>query len=84
MCNKIFLERVMVEFYADMFGIKSVPILFKGNLHEAVSYIYSQPKSVVAAGKRKMEGIVGLPELIRIYDPLGHRIIIKLKVKDFI
>ena len=77
----IWLKRESVEDIARAFGIDVVPILFTGNLQKAVDFIKTHPNSTI--GKAKMEGVVGRPS-IEIRDRLGKRVIVKIKVKDFI
>lgn len=78
----IFLERENVEEIAKSFGIKVVPIVLVGTIQEAVDCIKANPKSIVAIEDIEMEGVVGVPA-VRINDFRGHRIIVKIKVKDF-
>lgn len=77
----IWLKRDSVEDIAKAFGIDVVPIIFKGTINEAVEFVESKPKSTI--GNAQMEGVVGRPE-IEMFDRMGKRIIVKIKVKDFI
>ena len=47
---------------------------------EAVDYVKTKPKSIF--GTADSEGIVGRP-LIELQDRTGHRVIVKIKVRDF-
>jgi len=78
-----FLERENIIEIAKAFGVEVVPIILEGTIQEAVNLIKTAPKSVVAKGVKEMEGVVGTP-LKRIYDVHGDRIIVKVKVRDFI
>lgn len=76
----IWLKRDSVEDIAKAFGIDVVPIIFKGTINEAVEFVETKPKSTI--GNAPMEGVVGRPE-IEMFDRMGKRIIVKIKVKDF-
>lgn len=77
----IWLKRVAVEAIAKTFGIDVVPVIFEGTIADAVSYVKQAPKSTI--GKAPMEGLVGRPQ-IELKDRLGRRVIVKIKVKDFV
>ena len=79
--NGIWLKRDAVEDIAKSFGIDVVPIIFTGNLQKAVDFVKTKPKSTI--GTANMEGVVGRP-LVEVNDRLGRRVIIKIKVKDFV
>lgn len=76
----IYLERENVEDVAKAFGIDVVPIIFSGKLCDAVDYIKTSPNSTI--GTAKMEGLVGRPK-VEVFDRRGHRVIVKIKVRDF-
>lgn len=78
-----FLDREGVEDIAKGFGIKTVPVVLRGTIQEAVDFIKTPPNSVIAKEEKTMEGVVGVPA-IRTYDHRGRRVIIKVKVEDFI
>lgn len=80
--GNVFLERVDVEGIAKIFNIKCVPIMLIGTIKEAVDFVKSKPKSILAKEDLIIEGIVGTPN-VRICDWRGNRIIVKIKVKDF-
>ena len=69
-----------VERCATMFGIKTVPIVGKGTLEQAVEYIKTNPASTIGAAR--MEGVVCRPK-VELRDRCGNRIIVKIKYNDF-
>lgn len=73
-------SRDSIEDVADTFNIDAVPVVLEGTIEEAVNYIKTKPKSVF--GTAKSEGVVGRT-LMELQDRTGHRIIVKIKVKDF-
>ena len=77
------LAREDVEEIAKSFGIEVVPIILTGTIQEAVDYIKTSPKSQLALKEMEMEGVVGTPK-VRCFDHRGERIIVKVKVRDFI
>ena len=77
----VWLKREAVEDIAKAFGIDVVPIIFTGTLNQAVSFVKTQPKSTI--GTANMEGVVGRPA-VEMKDRLGKRVIVKVKVRDFV
>lgn len=77
----IWLERENIESVANAFGIDVVPIVLKGTIKEAVEYVKAKPKSFI--GTADMEGVVGVPA-VRLFDGQKNRIIVKVKVRDFV
>lgn len=77
-----FLDRENVEEIAKSFGIDVVPIVLEGTIQEAVDYVKSKPKSLIAKQEKESEGLVGTPK-VRVLNHKGDRIIVKVKVKDF-
>ena len=75
------LKRDSVEDIATAFGIDIVPIIFIGNLQQAVDYVKTKPKSTI--GTANMEGLVGRP-MVEMKDRMGKRVIVKIKVCDFV
>ena len=75
------LKRDSVEDIATAFGIDIVPIVFVGNIKRAVDFVKTKPKSTI--GTANMEGVVGRP-VIEMKDRLGKRVIVKIKVCDFV
>lgn len=79
--GETWLKRESVEDIATAFGIDIVPIIFTGTIWEAVDFVKSSPKSTI--GTANMEGVVGRP-FVEMRDRLGKRVIVKVKVCDFI
>lgn len=79
--QKIWLKRESVEDIAKAFNIDIVPIILTGSLQEAVDYVKSKPKSTI--GNAPMEGLVCRPS-VEIFDRMGRRVIVKVKVRDFV
>lgn len=73
--------REWVEKTAEMFGIKVVPIVGRGTLWDAVTYVREHPMSVIAEGRCEMEGIVCRPS-VELRDRCGNRVIVKIKWCD--
>ena len=78
--GECYLNRESVEDIATAFGIEIVPIVLRGTIQEAVEFVKSKPDSTI--GKAKMEGVVGRPK-IELQDRCGHRLIVKIKCRDF-
>lgn len=76
----LWLERDAVNAIAQIFGIRSVPIVGAGTLEEAVRFIKTHPHSELR--DFEMEGIVARPEY-EIKARNGERIIVKIKCRDF-
>lgn len=72
--------REMVKSVAKMFNIDVVPTIMIGKLQDGVDYVKTKPKSKI--GNADSEGLVARP-LQELRDRCGHRIIVKIKVKDF-
>lgn len=79
--NDIWLTRESIEDIAKTFAIDVVPIVGFGYLDEAVDYVKSRPNSKI--GTAKMEGVVARP-IVELFDRTGHRVIVKIKVCDFV
>ena len=79
--GSVWLKREAVEDIARAFSIDVVPIIFTGTLQEAVDFVKTHPKSTI--GTANMEGVVGRPA-VEVKDRLGKRVIVKVKVKDFV
>jgi len=80
MIGGIWLKRDSVEDIAKTFAIDVVPIVGVGDLDDAVAYVRSKPNSKI--GTAKMEGVVARP-MVELFDRLGKRVMVKIKVKDF-
>lgn len=77
----LWLKREDVEELAKAFGIECVPVVFIAPLEAAIQYVESKPMSRI--GDAPMEGLVGTPTY-GLRDRMGNRIIVKVKVKDFV
>lgn len=75
------LKRDSVEDIATAFGIDIVPIVFVGDIKEAIDFVKTKPKSTI--GTANMEGLVGRP-VVEMKDRFGKRVIVKIKVCDFV
>ena len=73
-------SRESVEDIAKAFGLEIVPVVLRGTIKEAVDFIKTKPNSTI--GKAKMEGVVGRPK-VELRDRCGHRLIVKIKCRDF-
>lgn len=92
-CNFILFDVYMVDSdtwlthdgigdIARAFGIDVVPVVLVGTIQEAVDFVKTKPVSRINA-KHEMEGVVGKP-LVDMYDRNHNRIIVKVKVRDFV
>lgn len=80
--DDIWLKRESVEDIAKAFDIDVVPIIVYGTLKEAIDYVKQKPTSHIGKCIAPMEGLVCRPET-ELYDRLGKRVIVKVKVRDF-
>lgn len=80
LCGGLFLRRFDVEDIARRLSISVVPIVGVGSLDEAIQFIKKKPYSLI--GDCSAEGLVMKP-CVELCDRRGHRIITKIKVKDF-
>lgn len=76
------LKRDGIEDIAKRFGIKVVPIVMTGTIEQAVEFIKTQPRSLINPA-HEMEGVVGRP-VVDLYDRNHDRLIVKIKVRDFV
>lgn len=79
--NDIWLKREAVEDIAQKLGIDVVPIIFEGPIDYAVDFVKTVPNSEF--GTALMEGLVGRPK-IELRDRQARRVIVKVKVRDFV
>ncbi len=79
--QNLWFKRDAVEDIAQTFGIDCVPIVLTGTIEDAVEFIKLRPKSMM--GTADMEGVVGRP-MIELLDRRGKRVIVKVKVEDFV
>ncbi len=77
----MWLTRLSVEDIAKAFGVEVVPVIFTGTIDDAVNYVKLHPVS--RFGTAPMEGLVGRPE-VEMRDRRGRRVIVKVKVNDFL
>lgn len=78
----LWLERASIEDIAQTFNIEAVPIVMRGTLQEAVDFVKTKPKSILTSDI-DMEGLVCKPA-VDILSRVGKRMIVKIKVEDFI
>lgn len=77
------LERKSIEDIAEKLNIKTVPIVGRGTLSEAVEYAKSGYKSTIAANKDyTAEGLIMKPS-VELFNRRGGRIVAKIKHRDF-
>ena len=74
------LNRDAVEHFAEVFGIRCVPILLVGTLEDGVNFVKTHPMSPWK--DEVSEGIVGRP-LVQMFSRTGERIMVKIKCRDF-
>ena len=77
----MWLKRDALEDIAKTFGIDVVPIILTGTLQDAVDFVKQKPKSTI--GVADMEGLVCKP-MVDMLDRMGRRVIVKIKVRDFV
>lgn len=78
----LWLEREFIEDIAQTFNIEAVPIVMRTTLQEAVGFVKTKPKSVLN-DDINMEGLVCKPA-VDLLSRVGKRLIVKIKVEDFI
>lgn len=62
--------------------LDTVPFIGEFTLEQATEMVRTGMQSRLNSGKAKMEGLVGRPREA-LFDKKGHRLIVKLKTKDF-
>jgi len=67
---------------ASKLGLEAVPYLGEMTLEEAAEKVKSGFKSHLNGGLAEAEGMVGRP-VEALFDKKGHRLIVKIKTKDF-
>lgn len=77
----LWLKRDAVEDIAKAFAIDAVPVIIEGTLSEAIEYVKGKPASTI--GTADMEGLVCRPK-VELRDRMNRRVIVKVKVKDFV
>jgi hypothetical protein len=78
----LWMGRESIEDIAQTFAIEAVPIVMRATLQEAVDFVKTKPKSVLNDGIN-MEGLVCKPA-VDLLSRVGKRMIVKIKVEDFI
>lgn len=79
--QNLWMTRESVEDIAKAFDIDVVPIIMTGTLEEAITFIKTNPKSTI--GQANMEGLVCRPA-VEVKDRRNRRVLVKIKVKDFL
>lgn len=79
--QNLWLKRDALEDISKTFGIDVVPIVLTGTMQEAVDFVKQKPKSTI--GVADMEGLVCKP-VVDMLDRMGRRVIVKVKVRDFV
>ena len=75
-------DRESVERCAQTFGVKTVPVVGRGTLENAVDFVKAHPVSCIGPCRHEMEGIVCRP-LVELNDRCHNRLIVKIKWEDF-
>jgi len=78
--GSLWLDRDSIEDIAKQLGIQVVPIIARGTLKELSDFTVKGIKSIW--GDFEAEGIIAKP-VVELLDRRGHRVITKLKCKDF-
>lgn len=82
--NGYYLDIYAIDEIATAFGIERVKVLCEGTIQELIDFVKSKPKSLSAENKDfVIEGVVAVPR-VELRNQLNERIIVKIKVKDFI
>lgn len=83
MVNGTYLDKLCIHTIFQAFGIPTVPFYIKMNLQECIDIVnnYNESSRFCQKGTTQIEGLVCVPT-VRLYDHMGHRIIIKIKKKD--
>ena len=76
------LKRDSAYEVAMAFGVPIVPVVMVSTIEKAVDFIKGQPKSLINSA-HEMEGVVGRP-VVDFYDRNHDRLIVKIKVRDFV
>lgn len=80
--SKWWLSYKNVANICEKFDVPVVPLIGNMSLEEAVEYVRQGFKSFLWERKMEAEGLVGRP-VEALFDKKGHRLIIKLRTKDF-
>lgn len=79
--GSLWLQRESVEDIARAFNIDVVPLVMRGTIQDAVDFVKTRPMSRIS-NSAPMEGLVCRPT-VELYDRMGKRVIVKIKVRDF-
>ena len=79
--GSLWLQRESVEDIARAFNIDVVPLVMRGTIQDAVDFVKTRPMSRISSSA-PMEGLVCRPT-VELYDRMGKRVIVKIKVRDF-
>jgi len=80
--DKWWLSWKNVTDVAEKLGLRTVPVIGNMTIEAATTLVHQGFKSGLGDGTMNAEGIVGRP-LETLFDKKGHRLITKLKTKDF-
>ena len=82
MVGDVWLRRDSVEDIAKAFDVDAVPIAGEGTIEQAIEFVKTSPVSMLS-DKAPMEGVVARPAC-ELLDRMGRRVIVKIKVCDFV
>lgn len=74
-----YITREEIEALCQNLELDIVPIVFRGTIDEAITYVKENDKSTFS--EAKLEGLVGVPKG-NLLDSYGKRIIVKIKKRD--
>lgn len=81
--KKWYLNRDVIEVITKAIGLDIVPIRFGDTLSEIQQYVERGFESKISKDRNLMaEGVVCVP-VVPLFDNKGHRIIVKIKTKDY-
>lgn len=83
MINGNYQTRESVEDVARYFSVNIVPILAEGPLSAGIDYVMTHKYSTIAQNGAELEGVVARPKM-ELKDRTGKRLIVKIKIKDFL
>ena len=83
MINGNYQTRESVEDIARYFNVNIVPILAEGPLSAGIDYVMTHKYSTIAQNGAELEGVVARPKM-ELKDRTGKRLIVKIKIKDFL
>lgn len=80
--NDFYLARNNVNEIAEKLGLDSVPVVFEGNLGEAIDFVRKHPMSTLGNHQHEMECLVLQPKGIMLYDNKKKPLKCKCKYRD--